>query len=157
MRFNHLPSAASQPSGELGSLKPAAGTSAAASLGVHKYSFNIGSVETFERKLEEVQEDMGVDPRNLVPVTYVTEVSWMQELGRLVPTLLLLAGYIWFTQRQMGGGGMGGMGGGGGGRGIFNVGKATVRCSQKSGSFSCPPLRRCHCHCASAGATRVAR
>ena len=46
----------------------------------------------------------------------------LQELLRLAPTILLIAGYVWFTRRQMGG--FGGVGGGGGGRGIFNVGKA---------------------------------
>lgn len=55
-----------------------------------------------------------------------------QELLRLAPTLLLIAGYVWFTRRQIGGGGFGGggsgggIGGMGGGRGIFNVGKAQV-------------------------------
>jgi AFG3 family protein len=47
----------------------------------------------------------------------------MQELLRLVPTILLIAGYVWFTRRQMGG--LGGQGPGG--RGLFNVGKAQVR------------------------------
>ena len=47
----------------------------------------------------------------------------LQELLRLVPTMLLIAGYVWFTRRQMGG--LGGQGPGG--RGLFNVGKAQVR------------------------------
>ena len=40
-----------------------------------------------------------------------------------MPTMLLIAGYVWFTRRQMGG--LGGQGPGG--RGLFNVGKAQVR------------------------------
>lgn len=55
---------------------------------------------------------------------YTTEVSWQQELWRLLPTILLIGGYVWFTRRQLGG--LGGPGGGPGGRGIFNVGKASV-------------------------------
>ena len=47
----------------------------------------------------------------------------VQELLRLAPTILLIAGYVWFTRRQMGG--LGGQGPGG--RGLFNVGKAQVR------------------------------
>ena len=90
---------------------------------VHKYSFNVGSVDSFERKLEEAQEDLGWDPNNHIPVTYTNELSWSQELLRLAPTLLLIAGYVWFTRRQMGG--LGGAGGPGG-RGLFNVGKAQV-------------------------------
>ncbi len=43
-----------------------------------------------------------------VPITYTNEVSWLQELMRLLPTLLLIGGYVWFTRRQLGG--LGGMG-----------------------------------------------
>ena len=50
-------------------------------------------------------------------------VAVVQELLRLAPTILLIAGYVWFTRRQMGG--LGGTGGPGG-RGLFNVGKAQV-------------------------------
>ena len=50
-------------------------------------------------------------------------ISELQELLRLAPTILLIAGYVWFTRRQMGG--LGGQGPGG--RGLFNVGKAQVR------------------------------
>ena len=82
----------------------------------------MGSLDSFERKLEEAQEDLGIDPDHQLPVTYTNELSWGQEILRLAPTLLLIAGYVWFTRRQMGGFG----GGGPGGRGIFNVGKAQV-------------------------------
>lgn len=91
----------------------------------HKYSFNIGSIDSFDRKMEEAQEALGFDSNEYVPITYTNELSWSQELLRLLPTLLLIGGYVWFTRRQMGGGGLGG-GGMGGGRGIFNVGKAQV-------------------------------
>lgn len=62
-----------------------------------------------------------------VPIQYVNEIGWQQELLRFAPTLLLIAGYIWITRRTMGGsgGGLGGLGGGGA-RSIFNVGKAQV-------------------------------
>ena len=105
----------------------AAGSSSAPTRGTqsqHKYSFNIGSVESFDRKMEEAQEALGFDPNEFIPITYTNELSWSQELLHLLPTLLLIGGYVWFTRRGMGGGGMGG--GMGGGRGIFNVGKAQV-------------------------------
>ena len=62
-----------------------------------------------------------------VPITYVNEVGWQQEILRFAPTLLLIGAYIYITRRTMGGGlgGAGGLGGGGG-RNIFNVGKAQV-------------------------------
>ena len=50
-----------------------------------KYYFNIGSLESFERKLEEAQEQLGMDQRDFVPVTYVNEVAWSAELARLAP------------------------------------------------------------------------
>lgn len=108
-----------------------------------RYSFNIGSVDAFERKLEGAERDAGLPPAASVPVTYVSEVAWASELLRLAPTLLLVAGYVWFTRASGGLGGLGGggLGGGGGGgssggssrsRGIFNVGKAQVAVIDKN-------------------------
>ena len=99
-----------------------------------KYAFNIGSLDSFERKMEEAQELLGVDPHEFVPVTYLNEVAWTTELARLAPTLLLLAGFVLINRRMGGVGGMGGMGGpgGGAGGGIFNVGKATVSTLDKN-------------------------
>ncbi|KAF5930849.1 hypothetical protein HYC85_031722 [Camellia sinensis] len=91
----------------------------------YKYYFNIGSVESFEEKLEEAQEALGIDSHDYVPVTYTSEMVWYQEVMRFAPTLLLL-GSLWFMGRRMQGGiGVGGSGGKGA-RGIFNIGKAHV-------------------------------
>ena len=115
----------------------------------HRYTFNIGSVDAFERKMEEAERELGLDPvTQAVPITYSSEVSWAAEALRLAPTLLLIGGYLWLTRAAgggfggLGGGGGGGLGGGGGigGRGgssgsggagggarsIFNVGKAQI-------------------------------
>jgi len=92
--------------------------------GMLRFRFSIGSVEAFERKLEEAQSAAGVPADAQVPVTYTSELSFASEAARLAPTAALLGAYLWFTRRQMGGMGMGGMGGGG--RGIFSVGKANV-------------------------------
>jgi hypothetical protein len=43
------------------------------------FYFNIGTVETFERKLEEAQRALGIAPRDFIPVIYVNETSWSQE------------------------------------------------------------------------------
>lgn len=91
----------------------------------YKFYFNIGSVESFEEKLEEAQEVLGIDPRNYVPVTYVSEMIWYQELMRFAPTLALL-GVLWYMGRRMQSGfGVGGTSGKGS-RGIFNIGKAHI-------------------------------
>ena len=99
--------------------------SARGSGGQYKYYFNIGSVESFEEKLEEAQEALGFDPHDYVPVTYVSEMVWYQELMRFAPTLLLLGSLLYMGRRMQGGIGVGG-GGGKGARGIFNIGKAHV-------------------------------
>lgn len=39
--------------------------------------FTIGSVESFERSLEAVQQEMNIDPAFWIPVTYVKESEWL--------------------------------------------------------------------------------
>ncbi|CAI5523548.1 unnamed protein product [Closterium sp. Naga37s-1] len=98
-------------------------------MAAYRYYFQIGSVDSFERKLDDAQNAMGTDGHNRIPVTYASEVSWQQELLRLLPTALIIAAWIYFSrglQSGFGMGGMGGPGGAGGAKGIFNVGKAAV-------------------------------
>ncbi|XP_038901124.1 LOW QUALITY PROTEIN: ATP-dependent zinc metalloprotease FTSH 10, mitochondrial-like [Benincasa hispida] len=94
--------------------------------GQYKCFFNIGSIESFEEKLEEAQEALNIDPHDFVPVTYVSEMVWYQELLRFAPTLLLLGSLFYMGRRMQGGLGVGGGGGGRSGRGIFNIGKAHI-------------------------------
>ncbi|KAL2250504.1 UNVERIFIED_CONTAM: ATP-dependent zinc metalloprotease FTSH 8, mitochondrial [Sesamum indicum] len=89
----------------------------------YKFYFNIGSIETFEEKLEEAQETLGIDPHDYVPVTYVSEMNWFQEFLKFGPTLLLLGTIMYMGRRS--GLGIGGPGGKGG-RGIFSIGKAQI-------------------------------
>ncbi|XWS53107.1 hypothetical protein CRYUN_Cryun11dG0129500 [Craigia yunnanensis] len=105
---------------------PANGTFIRGHGGQYKYFFTIGSVESFEEKLEEAQEVLGIDPHDYVPVTYASDMMWYQELMRFAPTLLLLGTLIYMGRRMQGGLGVGGGGGGKGARGIFNIGKAHV-------------------------------
>ncbi|KAK4730616.1 hypothetical protein R3W88_023604 [Solanum pinnatisectum] len=102
---------------------PVAGRNDRRNTSQYKYYFNIGSVESFEEKLEEAQEALRIDPHNYVPVTYVDELNWFQEVMRFGPTVLLLAFLYFMGRRVQGGMGVGGPGGKGG-RGIFNIGKA---------------------------------
>lgn len=94
--------------------------------GQYKCFFNIGSIESFEEKLEEAQEALNIDPHDFVPVKYVSGMVWYQELLRFVPTLLLLGSLFCLGRRMRGGLGVGGGGGGRSGRGIFNIGKAHI-------------------------------
>ncbi|XP_057513974.1 ATP-dependent zinc metalloprotease FTSH 8, mitochondrial-like [Actinidia eriantha] len=104
---------------------PSDGARASRSVSHYKYYFNIGSVDSFEEKLEEAQEALGIDPHNYVPVMYVSQMNWFQELMRFAPTALLLGTLYFMGKRMQGGLGVGGPGGKGG-RGIFNIGKAQV-------------------------------
>ncbi|KAI3989851.1 hypothetical protein MKX01_040821 [Papaver californicum] len=108
------------------------GTPAIGNGAQYKYYFNIGSVESFEEKLEEAQEALGVNSHDFVPVTYVAETLWHQELMRFAPTLLILGSLLYMGRKMQGSiGGLGG-GGGGGRGGIFNIGKAHFTKSDKN-------------------------
>ncbi|KAL8517554.1 hypothetical protein ACS0TY_015709 [Phlomoides rotata] len=90
-----------------------------------KYYFRIGSFRSFEEKLEEAQEALGIDPHNYVPVTYETrdEMNWLSEGIWFCLTLLLLNALSYI--RRKGGINIGGPGGKGG-TGIFSFGKARI-------------------------------
>ena len=67
-------------------------------------TFNIGSVDSFERNLEQAQSDLDIDPADRLPVTYVAEAEWLREVLKLAPTLLILGTIIFFSRRMAGGG-----------------------------------------------------
>jgi hypothetical protein len=48
------------------------------------------SVESFERKLEEAQKALNIDPRDYVPVLYIDETDHARELLRILPAMALL-------------------------------------------------------------------
>ena len=89
-----------------------------------QYWFALGSVAHFEKKLEQSQAELGVAPRDYLPVTYESETSMSSELIKLGPTLLLIGFWIFMMRGAGGLGGMMGGGGGAGGRNIFQVGKS---------------------------------
>ena len=70
-------------------------------------TFNIGSVDSFERNLEQAQSDLNIDPANRLPVTYVGEADWFRELLKFAPTLLILGAIIFFSRRVSTGSGRG--------------------------------------------------
>ncbi|KAL1823855.1 hypothetical protein ACET3Z_010633 [Daucus carota] len=115
----------SQPSISNDEIHESSGTNDRGQQGQYKYYFTIGSIDSFEEKLEEAQEALGIDPHQYVPVTYVSDLNWVQELARIAPSAILL-GVLWFMGKKMQGGiGVGGPGGKGA-RGIFNIGKAKI-------------------------------
>lgn len=87
------------------------------------YYFSIGSVDWFERKLEEIQYAMELDPRDYVPIQYATAPKMLQTLVGFLPNVFLIGLWLYFMSKMggaMGKGGKGGMGD------MFNVGKSTA-------------------------------
>lgn len=76
--------------------------------------FNIGSVDSFERNLENSQTDLNIEPVNFIPVIYRTELE-ASSLSGLLPTLLIIGFLVYMMRRSadMMGGGRGGRKGGG--------------------------------------------
>ncbi|XP_015229058.1 PREDICTED: AFG3-like protein 1 isoform X1 [Cyprinodon variegatus] len=60
--------------------------------------FNIGSVASFEHKLDMVQEEMGLDSTQKIPVLYTSESDGSMVLS-VLPTLFLV-GFLLFATRQ---------------------------------------------------------
>lgn len=82
------------------------------------YYFTIGSVESFERRLDEAQNELGVPSVERVPVAYQDEVSWLATVASFGPTLLLIGTFFWLSKRA---------GSGGGQSGIFGIGKSRAK------------------------------
>lgn len=83
------------------------------------YSFTIGSVEAFERKMDEAQDNLGIPPSDRIPVAYSDEVPWIATILSFGPTLLVI-GSIFFLTRRAGQGG-------GGSSGIFGMGRSRAK------------------------------
>ncbi|CAG2120303.1 unnamed protein product, partial [Medioppia subpectinata] len=83
--------------------------------------FNIGSVDTFERNLENIQLGINVEPKDFVAVVYKTEMDGSNVVS-FIPTLLIIGflallamcGMCWAGRK-------GGMGG------IFGMGESTAK------------------------------
>ncbi|CAG8438955.1 8339_t:CDS:1 [Ambispora gerdemannii] len=83
-----------------------------------QYHFSIGSVEAFERKLEDAQRELGIPSTERIPVAYHDEINIMNTLLHFAPTLLLAGALFWITRRA---------GSAAGSQGIFGIGKSKAR------------------------------
>uniref|UniRef100_A0A9L0RHC8 AFG3 like matrix AAA peptidase subunit 2 n=2 Tax=Equus TaxID=9789 RepID=A0A9L0RHC8_HORSE len=84
--------------------------------------FNIGSVDTFERNLETLQQELGIEGENRVPVVYIAESDGSFLLSML-PTVLIIAFLLYTIRRGPAGIGRSGRGMGG----LFSVGETTAK------------------------------
>ena len=95
-----------------------------AALSGGEYYFSIGSVEAFERKLDEAQMELGIPSHERIPVAYHDEISALGTALNFAPTILF-AGLLLYMSRRAGGAGGGGPGG------IFSIGKSRARLFNK--------------------------
>lgn len=85
------------------------------------YYFSIGSVEAFERKLDEAQAELGIPNSERIPVSYQDEISTVGALLNFAPTILLLGALYWMSRR----------GSGSSSGGIFSIGKSRAKLFNK--------------------------
>ncbi|KAL4881127.1 peptidase family M41-domain-containing protein [Aspergillus karnatakaensis] len=83
------------------------------------YYFSIGSVDSFERKLENAQDELGIPSSERIPVSYVDEVPWGATILSFGPTLLMVGTFVWLSRRAGRGAG--------GNSGIFGIGKSRAK------------------------------
>lgn len=91
------------------------------------YSMQIGSVDSFEKKLDQAQQN--VSPQERIAVRYEKRTNWISILSLILPVGLLLL--IWMAMFRRTGMGKGGMGKGGMGSSLFNFGKSTAKLMDK--------------------------
>lgn len=94
------------------------------SSGPHYY-MTIGSVDSFENKLQHAQEKLGTVDK--IDVRYENRTQWTSILSWLLPFILLIAFWMFMLRR---------MGGGKGGTSVFNFGKSTAKLSEKGNKSS---------------------
>lgn len=98
-----------------GALYPAAPVATA------EFYFSIGSVDAFERKLEDAQAELGIPSHERIPVAYQDEISAFSAVLNFAPTVLLVGFLYWMSRR----------GSGSSGGGIFSIGKSRAKLFNK--------------------------
>jgi AFG3 family protein len=91
------------------------------------YTFTIGSVESFEKNMDEAEK--GFSSTEKIPVSYSYQSNWFWNIiGWIIPFILLYV-VVGFVFRKSGG--IGGVGG----ASIFNFGKSTATLIEKENSI----------------------
>ncbi|MBQ0732914.1 ATP-dependent zinc metalloprotease FtsH [Aquimarina celericrescens] len=90
-------------------------------IGPH-YKLSIGSVESFENKLEKAQQDFA--KKDIIDVRYQKRTNWLNILSWFLPVGLIIL--FWFVLLRRSTTGSGGLGGS-----IFNFGKSTAKLMDK--------------------------
>lgn len=85
-----------------------------------RYYFSIGSVEAFEKQLDEAQNSLGIPSSERIPVSYVKETSTLDLLKPFAPAILFFVGIYWISRRASSGGASSS-------NGIFGIGKSKAK------------------------------
>lgn len=83
------------------------------------YYFTIGSVESFEKKMDDAHNQLGIPQAERVPIAYTDETSLGGVLLAFGPTVLFIGVLYWMSRRA--GAGAGGQ------SGIFGIGKSRAK------------------------------
>ena len=91
------------------------------------YYFNIGSVESFERKLDEAEKNFLAGEK--IPVSFTKKTNWFWNIfSWVIPFVAIFFIWSFFLRRS------GGMGTGTGGTSVFNFGRSTATLIEKEKS-----------------------
>ena len=82
------------------------------------YYFSIGSVEAFERKLEDAQKELGIPGSERIPVSYASDSDIWTILMNFGPTLLFIGAIFYMSRRASAGGAS---------SSIFSMGKSRAK------------------------------
>ena len=84
------------------------------------YYFSIGSVEAFERRVDDAQKELNIPSSERIPVAYANEIPLATTLLSFGPTILFIGAIFYFSRRAQ-------SGGGGGASGIFGMGRSRAK------------------------------
>ncbi|KAJ2978155.1 hypothetical protein NUW58_g7582 [Xylaria curta] len=82
------------------------------------YYFSIASVDAFERRLEDAQNELGIPSSDRIPVSYAGESNMLNLVMAFGPTILLVGLLVYASRRGPGAGGS---------SGIFGFGKSKAK------------------------------
>ncbi|PPJ53344.1 hypothetical protein CBER1_00930 [Cercospora berteroae] len=84
------------------------------------YYFSIGSVEAFERRVDEAQNELRIPGSERIPISYHEESSWANIILGFGPSLLFIGAIAYMSRRAA-------SGAGGGQGGIFGMGRSRAK------------------------------
>lgn len=84
------------------------------------YFFTVGSIDSFEHKLQKAQDELDISDDFRIPVVYAQEGNWARAMFQILPTALMIAGIIWLTRKSA-------SAAGGGRGGIFGMGRSKAK------------------------------